>query len=235
MILAQRFRSIERSSKARAKSLLTRTEVGRRTLLPHYPYMFSPEQLWSLCQAAGSVARLGGAFAEVGVYEGCTTIFLNRYLEGLAEVGEPPKYYCIDTFRGFTSQDIQVERQRGKTKDYAERFFFNSRECFQRTMQRNDLANTIVIQADAAAFDYESLPPLSFALIDVDLLRPVRAALLGCWNQLLPGGMVVVDDCDPAVGHWDGAYEAFVEFCNTNHLAIDIRHRKLGFISRPDF
>jgi len=101
-------------------------------------------------------------------------------------------------------------------------------------MEAFALSRTVVVQADAVTFDYSTLPLLSFALIDVDLLRPVRAAMIGCWERLLPGGLLVVDGCNGAVGIWDGAYAAYVEFCGEHELPIDIRHGKLGFVSRPE-
>jgi O-methyltransferase len=222
-------RSIRRSALANAKGVLTRTGL-RRFLLPKYRYMFSPEQLWALCEAAEAAFSLGGAFAEIGVFDGGTTVYLHRHLQGK---GEPPIYYCIDTFSGFTDEDIQVERERGKTTDYKDLFYYNSKECFLRTMKLNGIDRTVVIQADAATFDYSTLPPLSFALLDVDLLRPMRVAMAGCWDKLLPGGIMVIDDCDPSISAFDGALEAYGEFCKERGLPVDIRHGKLGFASKP--
>ncbi len=230
MTLHQRLRSIKRSARSNVRTLLTRTDFGSQILLPSYRYMFSPEQLWSLCQVAESVLPLGGAFAEIGVYDGETTLYLHRHLDGK---GDAPTYYCIDTFSGFTDEDIRGERERGKAYDYKE-WFVNSKERFQRTMHINGLNRTVVVQADAGTFDYSSLPRLSFALVDVDLLRPVRAALAGCWERLLPRGILVVDDCDASLSIWDGAYEAYVDFCRERELPVDIRYGKLGFLFRPD-
>ena len=39
-----------------------------------------------------------------------------------------------------------------------------------------------------------ALPLLPFALVDVEQLRPVRAALAGHWEVLVSGGILVVDD-----------------------------------------
>jgi hypothetical protein len=197
--------------------------------------MFSPEQLWALCQAAESVLPLGGAYAEIGAYNGDTTVYLHHHLgQCCGGRDNTPTYYCIDTFNGFTNADIQVERQRGKMEDYKSYFAHNTKKRFQRTMEAFALRRTVVVQADAVTFDYASLPLLAFALIDVDLLRPVRAAMTGCWERLLPGGLLVVDDCSGSVGIWDGAHEAYVEFCGERELPIDIRHGKLGFVVRPD-
>ena len=140
MGFSKRVQSIRRLAKREAQSLLTRTDYGRRRLLPHYRYMFSPEQLWALCQAAESVLPLGGAFAEIGVYAGDTTLYLHRHLR---EKGDAPTYYCIDTFSGFTDEDIQVERERGKTDDFTEVFGYNSKEMFERTMQVNGLNRAV--------------------------------------------------------------------------------------------
>ncbi len=109
----------------------------------------------------GARAPTGGAFAEIGVYDGLTTLYLHRNLEGK---GDPPVYYCIGTFSGFTDEDVLGERERGKAYDYKE-IFVNSKERFQRTTQMNGLDRTVVVQADAGTFDYSSLPPLAFALL----------------------------------------------------------------------
>jgi hypothetical protein len=61
----------------------------------------------------------------------------------------------------------------------------------------------------------------------------VRAAVAGYWGRLLRGGILVVDDCDASLSIWDGAYEAYVEFCREQALPVDIRHGKLGFVARP--
>ena len=230
MLHSKRARSIRRAALADAKRILTGTDLGRKLLLPKYRYMFSPEQLWALCEAAEAALPLGGAFIEIGVYDGSTTVYLHRHL---IEKGVPPTYFCIDTFSGFTDEDINVERGRGKTEDYKEHFFYNSVECYQRTLDQNGIVGAVVVQADAATFDYSTLPPLSFALVDVDLVRPVRAAIAGCWEALLPGGILVVDDCTTAISGFDGALEAFTEFCTERDLPVDVRHGKLGFATKP--
>lgn len=224
------WRSLRRSALVRGKVLATTTDVGRRLVLPKYRYMFSPEQLWALCEAAERGLGLDGAYAEIGVYDGGTTVFVNRHLR---EKGRAPVYYCIDTFSGFTPDDIAVERQRGKTEDFNDLFYFNSKVCFERTMLQNQVDNAVVIQADATTYDYASLPPLAFVLVDVDLRQPVESAMRGCWDRLIPGATMVVDDCTTAIDGFDGALAAFTEFCQQRDLPVDIRHGKLGFVTKP--
>jgi predicted O-methyltransferase YrrM len=210
---------------------LASTRVGRRAYLGGYRYPFTPEQLWALCEAATQASRLAGSFAEIGVAAGDTTLYLNRHLKTL---GPLPRYFCVDTFSGFTHADIAAERGRGKSDDYDSWFRLNSRRLFERTMAAHGLAATVaVIEGDAAVFDYAKLAPLAFALVDVDLLRPVRAALEGCWTYLVPGGIMITDDCQPVTHTWDGARQAYVEFCHDHGLPEDVRHGKLGFSQKP--
>jgi len=119
VLLPKGLQSLKRSAVSDAIDLLIGTSYGRQALLGKYPYMFSPEQLWALCQAAESVLPLGGVYAEIGAYNGDTTVYLHHHLG--QRCGGPenaPTYYCVDTVRGFTDVDIRVERQRGKTEGY---------------------------------------------------------------------------------------------------------------------
>jgi hypothetical protein len=44
---------------------------------------------------------------------------------------------------------------------------------------------------------------------------------------MAPGGIIVVDDCAPG-GDWDGALQAFQEFCNDTETRMEIACGKLG-------
>jgi len=202
---------------------------GRNVLLASYRYAFDPAQLWAISETAGQASAMSGAFAEIGVFTGETTLYLHQHL---ASLGRQVPYYCVDTFSGFTTRDIQTERNRGKVDDYHRWFRSSSRVLFERMVAHNRLPDVHVIQADASTFDYGRLPPLAFALVDVDLLRPMRAALEGCWERLVPGGVMIADDCHPGENMWDGAREAYMEFCADHGLEVDVRRHKLGFVTK---
>jgi O-methyltransferase len=208
-----------------------RVELARRALIAQYRYPFNPDELWAICSAAEEALSADGVFVEVGVAQGYTTLYLHQHL---ASLGQQRPYYCIDTFSGFVPDDIETERRRGKNDDYEGWFRLNSAELFRQGLARNGLASTVkVLVADAGSFDYSSLPPLAFALVDVDLLRPMRAALEGCWSRLSPGGVIVADDCEPGPHTWDGARQAYDEFCADHDLPVDVRHFKLGYARKP--
>lgn len=215
--------------KVRRREWLGTTKLGP-LILNRYPYAFSPRQLQRMTEAIDETAGLDGAMLEVGCNQAACTVYFKNHL---ADLGLTRHYYCLDTFAGFTPQDIAVERSRGKTWSYDD-FDYNSQRLFEMTLRANGVdANTTVFTADAATFDYSSLPPIAFALLDLDLYRPMKAALWGAWARLVPGGVAVVDDCDPAVDKWDGAAAAYFEFCEQTRVEPDVALDKIGILRKP--
>ena len=203
---------------------ITREIFGFR----HYEYMYSPAQLEFLCQQITNTAEVPGSILEVGCAWGATTVFLNRHID---ELGLDVDYYTVDTFEGFTNEDIRTEHERGRRYYYDTAFHGNSKAWFDRTMRSNQIARATSFRADAATFDYKKIAPFRFVLIDVDLHRPVLAALEAIYDLVSPGGTIVIDDCKQG-GEWGGAYEAFIEFTKANGLDATITHGKLGLIFR---
>jgi hypothetical protein len=68
-------------------------------------------------------------------------------------------------------------------------------------------------------------------LIDVDLYKPISAILPKVYNELTPGGVIVVDDCQPDTS-FDGALVAYEEFIRERDLPSEIVCEKLGLIKR---
>lgn len=212
-----------------AHRLAVRSQRGARWLLHHYDYAHSPEQLWFLCQQLDEVTNVPGAVVEVGCAAGATTVYLHRHLSAR---GVRRQLHCVDTFAGFTPDDIATERKRGKEHPYDD-FVFNSPDTFAATMRLNGIAADVQIwPADANTFDYAQLGPVAFALVDVDLYRPMLAALRGIFAVLAPGGVVVADDC-LADNKWDGALAAYEQVCQELSVPPTIRAGKLGVLRKP--
>ncbi len=212
----------------RAKEFLLRTPA-RDLFTYKYRYMFSPSQLGFLCEKITDTSEATGSILEVGCAYGATSVFLNRHIDTL---GINVDYYAIDTFAGFTRDDISSEHALGRRYRYDKDFRGNSKAWFDRTMRRNGVTRVRSFRADAAAFDYSSIAPFRFALIDVDLYRPVLAVLEAVYELMSPGGIIVTDDCQHE-GRWAGAYAAFVEFTTSNALDAVITGDQLGVITKP--
>jgi len=196
-------------------------------LLYRYEYLFTPRQLTFLCECLERTADHPGPVVEIGCAGGRTTVFLNKFLD---DIGSSRRYLCIDTFEGFTTEDIEVERQQGRQSSQVEHSFREHTEkAFRRTLQNSGVTRPEVFAADVNHFDFDLVGKPSLCLVDVDLYRPILHCLEELYPRLDAGGIVVVDDC-AVTGDFAGALEAYREFTERNGLPLDVRHRKLGVI-----
>lgn len=214
------------------KEALVRSRWQRR-VLPRYAYNFNAAQLCFLCDCLERTREVAGAVVEVGVAGGETTLFLNSYLDAR---GIDKAYLAIDTFGGFTPQDVAVEvRGRGKREtDYrgVEGFQVNRQEWYDAAMRMNGVTRVRSIRVDVNEFDLRAPGAIAFCLLDVDLYRPTRKALGELYAALSPGGIIVTDDCSPDDARWDGALQAYREFAGTIGQAQEIVLGKLGVIRK---
>lgn len=212
-----------------AKKLVYRTPFGR-FLARRWDYNFSPRQLAFLASCIDRTAALSGSIAEVGCFVGATTVWLSKHME-FEGIDKP--YYALDTFSGFvpaqSEYEIEKRGKRGSSVVMQRGFAVNSKFMFDRQLEWNGLSRVESIEADAATFDYATLGPLSFVLVDVDLYLPVKAALERIHPLMQAGGIIVVDDCAPDQVY-DGALQAYEEFIAEHSLPRQIVHGKLGLI-----
>lgn len=211
------------------KDLLFHT-LFRKNFFPIYDYNFTPPQLCFLCQCLEDTRSVTGAIAEIGCAGGSTTVFLNKYMDARQIEKE---YLALDTFSGFQREDIAFEiTRRGKSAEMFRSFQVNKKKWFDGTMQQNHISRVRSIEADVNEFDLRTLGPLSLALLDVDLYRPMKKSLKELFEVLSPGGIIVVDDCTSKDTRWDGSDQAYKEFMNESKLPIQIVHDKLGVIKK---
>lgn len=199
----------------------------RRYFHYRYTYSFTPEQLSFFIHCLNQTRDVPGDIFEIGCAAGNTTCFLNRHLQ---VSGIKKAYCCIDTFSGFTADDIAFETaERGKNHRHLTGFRANSLKRFQYMLKRNGCEQVKCIQADVKKCDFSA--PVSFCLLDVDLYLPTLHALKALWPLLSPGGMIIVDDCLPN-DTFDGALQAYTEFTRDKGMSPRFMLGKLGVISR---
>jgi O-methyltransferase len=203
----------------------------RPYFFPRYPFNLTARQLCYVCECLERTRYVPGAVVEVGCASGWTTIFLNKYMDAQ---GLEKEYVCIDTFRGFAPEDIRYEvSRRGKRSlVYSVPFAVNKKGWFDRTMAENGVVRVRSIQADVNGFEFCAIGPLSLCLLDVDLYRPTKAALPRLLEILSPGGMILVDDCNPDCERYEGAAQAYREFVRERALPERILFGKFGVLER---
>lgn len=202
----------------------------RRFFFPRFQSMMTPAQLCFLCQCIEKTREVPGQVVEVGCALGTTTIFLNKYMDAQ---NIDKRYICVDTFSGFVAEDINYEvTKRGKRADQLTAFQVNKKSWFDGTMAMNGITRVQSIKADINKLDFSMLGDIAFCLLDVDLYRPIAHALPYLFSALSPGGIIVVDDCDPRHTRWDGADQAYKKFMEQMSMPPRVVFNKLGVIEK---
>lgn len=203
----------------------------RHHFFPRYLYNFMVPQLCFLSQCITDVRDIEGSIVEVGCHNGETTVFLNHLMD---DIGIKKNYYAIDTFSGFAASDVDFEvNHRGKTPDlFSGAFEINSKKWFDGTMRQNRISRVQSIEADVNNYNLVSNAPYSFALLDVDLYKPIKKCLGEIYEAMSPNGIIVIDDCDDTDLRWDGADQAYKEFAEEINQPVQIVHKKLGVLKK---
>ena len=197
--------------------------------LPIMKFDMSIAQLNVIIQSLKEINGDGDVL-EIGVGGGATSVVINQFIKH-AQLRR--KYIAIDTFSGFTDEDVAFENNnRGKTDNY-QYYMSNSKEWFEKTLIAHGIHDAVVIESDCKKVNYDKIGPIAFCLFDVDLYLPTKQVLPVIYNHLIPGGVIIVDDCDPLHPIYDGAGQAYQEFCTEIGLTPDISEQKLGIIKKP--
>lgn len=173
--------------------------------------------------------KASGSVVEVGCNQGWTSAFL---LETMKDAKVERPFVGIDTFQGFLTQDIKIEHDRGNPDGYAGYFLTCKRQWYEHSLARNGYSDVTALEADCSVVDYSNFAPIAFMLLDVDIYRPTKIALEQAWPCIASGGIVIVDDCDPTHELWNGAHQAYQEFCAAQHMRTEIVCSKLGILRK---
>ena len=192
------------------KTMLRHASVHRplsSVAFPRWRFMITPGQMAALVGLLDETREIPGAILEIGCAWGWTTTLLNKHMD-YTELNK--EYVCIDTFSGFTPEDIATEQSQGRPYDFGG-FRGNSKAYFDSAMRLEGFQRIKSYEADAATLDMSRFAPVSFCFIDLDLYRPVLGALREVRKHMSPGGVIAVHDCMPDHG-FEGAYYAYLEY-----------------------
>jgi Macrocin-O-methyltransferase (TylF) len=207
------------------KAVFRYTRLG----VPKYPYNVEPAQLAALVSEIDRLAMIKGSIIEIGVARGLTTRFLCEHIRS-QELDASTTYYALDTFSSFTAKDLAYEvNVRGKNRSELEAFAYNDFEVWKSNFASFSFVKAI--QGDCAEFDYSTIAPLKLVFLDVDLYVPTKNALPLLYENLVDGGTILVDDVMNN-SHYDGAYQAYVEFCKELCVPTAIIGNKCGMIKK---
>ncbi len=197
---------------------------------PQYPYNTEPIQLATLVNQMERLRDMPGAIVEIGVARGLTTRFLCEHIVK-SGIRDTP-YYALDTFQSFLAEDIdfEVQHRNKKRSELQGNFGYNDFSIWQKNFCEFPFVKAI--QADCSTFDYASITPIKLVFLDVDLYIPVQKALPRIYEALSPGGTILVDDVQDN-SLYDGACQAYMEYCAQNNIFPSVVGNKCGVIAKP--
>jgi O-methyltransferase len=209
------------------RDFVMRTGINAHATFDVYNYMFDPGQLRFLMDCITETAQITGCYVEAGCARGATTVFLRKWMD---DSRIKKKYFALDTFSGFPSDQTEYEvHVRGKPTGIGHPFAINRKEWFDFSLSLAKVTDVNSIQTDVSNFNFDTIAPISFCLLDVDLYLPIRKCLPRIFNNMSAGGIIVVDDCVPR-SLYDGALQAYEEFVVSQNITTRIECGKLGVI-----
>lgn len=194
---------------------------------PKYPYNIEPMQLATMISELDRLKEVKGNIVEIGVARGMTTRFLAEHIVN-QNLQESMMLFAIDTFESFVKKDLEYEvKHRGKSMSELKGFSYND----YKTWQKNFIEFPFIkaLKADCSSFDYDKVAPVKLALLDVDLYIPIKNALSKLFDVTVKGGIILVDDVKNN-SIYDGAYQAYMEFCKNHSIKPIIIGTKCGVI-----
>jgi predicted O-methyltransferase YrrM len=208
-----------------------KTLIFRHTSLaaPTYRYNIEPIQLAYLIIEIERLKNVQGNIVEIGVARGLTTRFLAQHIKN-QKMDQSLKLYAVDTFESFTEADLAFEvSNRGKSLEALDAFKYNDYDVWKKNF--TEFKFVVPVQTDCSIVDYDKLGPIKVAFLDVDLYLPTQKTLPKLYSALVPGGVILVDDVLQGTDY-DGAYQAYMEFCEAVGQAPEIIGNKCGIIRK---
>ncbi|GAB5539772.1 MAG: TylF/MycF/NovP-related O-methyltransferase [Salibacteraceae bacterium] len=186
-----------------------KTKVDSTETLTSLPYHDNVrrDMLTLLCRSIQE-RRVVGAIAELGVYHGHTARLFHHYM--------PERLlYLLDTFNGFPSQDIALEKSKTGFETGSQHFADTSVKLAMKTIQPLN-ENIRIIKGNFPESATPELKDESFALVhlDADLYGPTKEGLEFFYPRLSSGAMMIVHDYNA----WLGARQAVEEFTKSHRI-----------------
>jgi len=176
---------------------------------------------------------LPGHYLDFGVYFGRSYFSWHKFLEVLTPTATHKKVIGFDTFSGFPglteedgSEDASVQKQTGGLN--AKSFLDEFRELLELhnsdgVIPSNRGSLVVGNIAETLPAWIAENPEVRFCLInlDVDIYEPTSAILANCWDRLVPGGVLVLDEY--ATSKWPGETRAWDEFAAKRGVSLPVK------------
>ncbi len=195
---------------------------------PRYPYNnVEPIQLAALVNELERLKHVQGNIVEIGVARGMTTRFLCQHILN-QKLEKTLTLYAVDTYGSFSQEDLAYEvSERGKSLFELRGFAYNDYEVWKRNFAEYPFVRAI--KSDCSLVDYRKIAPIKLSFLDVDLYLSTKKTLPKLYEATVVGGAILVDDVLNNTTY-DGAYQAYMEFCEEMAIEPKVIGNKCGVI-----
>lgn len=176
---------------------------------------------------------LPGHYVDFGVYFGKSFFTWHKFLEVFSPTATHKKVIGFDTFAGF--QDLAPEDGQNDPAIQKKPGGLSSASFLDEFLELLDLHNRdsvlpagrgMIIQGDVCkTFPQwlEQNPEARFCLcnLDLDLYEPTTVVLEGCWDRIVPGGVLILDEY--ATSKWPGETKAWDDFAARRCLNVSLK------------
>lgn len=176
---------------------------------------------------------LPGHYLDFGVYFGKSYFSWHKLLETLTPTATHKKVFGFDTFSGFPdlapedgAEDHSVEKKPGGLSAGSFLEEFNELLALHNADSVIPATRGQIIIGDVTAtlpVWLKDNPEARFCLIniDVDIYEPTHAILENCWDRLVIGGVLVLDEY--ATSKWPGETQAWDKFAADRKLPHPVK------------
>lgn len=170
-----------------------------------------------LYQLSGLLERgVRGAVVEFGCYEGTTSLFIRRLLDGMHHEGP---FHVYDSFEGLpekTKSDMSAAGEQFRAGE-----LFASKKQLLRHFHRAGLMPPVIHKAWFNLLTPADVPDgIMFAFLDGDYYESIRDSLRLITPKLLIGAIIIVDDY--ANEALPGARRAVDEWCRGRTVKLRV-------------
>lgn len=188
------------------------------------PDMFRTQRFYNLLQAFQSTFDVQGETAEAGCLFGLSSFLMCGYEKARNPAFTGAGHHLFDSFISLSYPDSQDLQQQEPNQWIGQMLEKRKTATGQWPVGGSFLARTRQVLADYPDLTFnvgwipevfQGVPRRSyrFVHVDVDLYMPTKASLDFFFPQVVPGGLVVVDDY--GFTSWPGVKQAVDEFCST--------------------
>ena len=180
-------------------------------ILPKPFYALEAERLYYYLDALWQRRDIDGCVLEVGCWLGGTAATAHRFL---AKTGRSRRYVCIDTFGGFVPEQFQADLVNGTHPGDRKTFQTNSKAMVRKLLDYWGASSVELVQGDIVHMPDADIPSeIVVCLLDVDLELPIHEGLKRIAPKLVPGGIILVDDCTDDNAPFTGARVGYAKYC----------------------